>query len=31
MKGLFRCPPEGMNCGADAYIEKPFSMKYLEI
>ena len=21
---------EGMNCGADAYIEKPFSMKYLE-
>lgn len=21
---------EGMNCGADIYIEKPFSMKYLE-
>lgn len=21
---------EGMNCGADVYIEKPFSMKYLE-
>lgn len=21
---------EGMNCGADAYIEKPFSMKYLD-
>lgn len=21
---------EGMNCGADAYIEKPFSLKYLE-
>ena len=21
---------EGMNCGADMYIEKPFSMKYLE-
>lgn len=21
---------EGMDCGADAYIEKPFSMKYLE-
>ena len=21
---------EGMNCGADAFIEKPFSMKYLE-
>ena len=21
---------EGMNCGADAYIEKPFSIKYLE-
>ena len=20
----------GMNCGADAYIEKPFSMQYLE-
>lgn len=24
------CKTEGMNCGADAYIEKPFSMKYLE-